>query len=68
MPTKALVKKKKDAIVCIPSQLKGSPECLMRADILFCLGRLSRHYLPPVAVSGEKEESEVRTSRAVQKR
>ena len=34
----------------------------------FCLGCLSRHYLPPVAASGEKDESEVRTSRAVQKR
>ena len=29
----------------------------------FCLSRLSRHYLPPVAASGEKDESEVRTSR-----
>ena len=34
----------------------------------FCLGLLSRHWLPPVAASGEKDESEVRTSRAVQKR
>ena len=34
---------------------------------IFCLKRLSRHYLPPVAASGEKDESEVRTSRTVQK-
>ena len=27
----------------------------------FCLSRLSRHYLPPVAPSGEKDESEVRS-------
>ena len=33
----------------------------------FCLKRLSRHYLPPVAASGEKDESEVRTSRTAQK-
>ena len=33
----------------------------------FGLARLSRHYLPPVAASGEKDESEVRTSRTVQK-
>ena len=41
--------------------------CLTRLS-LFCLERLSRHYLPPVAASGEKDESEVRTSGAVQKR
>ena len=28
----------------------------------FCLERLSRHYLPPVAASGEKDESGVRTT------
>ena len=38
------------------------------ASLFFCLLRLSRHYLPPVAASGEKDESEVRTSRAIQKR
>ena len=32
----------------------------------FCLERLSRHQLPPVAASGEKDESEIRTQRAVQ--
>ena len=31
--------------------------------LAFFLTRLSRHYLPPVAASGEKDESEVRTSR-----
>ena len=35
--------------------------------VFFCLSRLSRHYLPPVGASGEKDESEVRKSRAVQK-
>ena len=33
----------------------------------FGLERLGRHYLPPVAASGEKDESEVRKSRTVQK-
>ena len=37
------------------------------AHAFFCLSRLSRHYLPPVAASGEKDESEVRTLRTVQK-
>ena len=32
-----------------------------------CLERLSRHYLPPVAASGEKDESEVRTSHTIPK-
>ena len=35
--------------------------------VLFCLKRLSRHYLLLVAASGEKDESEVRTSRTVQR-
>ena len=29
--------------------------------LFFCLERLSRHYLPPVAASGEKDESKVRS-------
>ena len=29
-------------------------------QLFFCLVRLSRHYLPPVADYGEKNESEVR--------
>ena len=35
---------------------------------LFCLVRLSRHYLPPVADYGEKNESEVRKSPTLEKR
>ena len=38
------------------------------AALFFCLTRLSRHYLPPVADYGEKQESEVRKSPTVQKR
>ena len=34
---------------------------------VFCLVRLSRHYLPPVADYGEKKEGEVRKSRTLQK-
>ena len=33
----------------------------------FCLKRLSRHYLPPVADYREKDEREVRKSHTVQK-
>ena len=38
----------------------------LRLLFFFCLKRLSRHYLPPVADYGEKDESEVRKSRTVQ--
>ena len=44
----------------------GCP-CFAFGLFFFGLKRLSRHYLPPVAASGEKDESEVRTSRTVQK-
>ena len=40
---------------------------LTRLQLFFCLLRLSRHYLPPVADYGEKDEREVRRSRTVQK-
>ena len=45
----------------------GSWSAKVPSLLLFCLKRLSRHYLPPVAASGEKDESEVRTSRTIQK-
>ena len=32
----------------------------LQASHFFCLERLSRHYLPPVAASGEKDESGVK--------
>ena len=47
----------------------GMNETLLATDGSQCLflSLLSRHYLPPVAASGEKDESDVRTSRTVQK-
>ena len=41
--------------------ISGAPPC-PRPCPLFCLERLSRHYLPPVAASGEKDKSGVRTT------
>ena len=48
---------------------RGTPSMSPAAlFFLFCLVRLSRHYLPPVADYGDKKESEVRKSLTVQKR
>ena len=41
-----------------PRGLCLSSRLLCHAPFFFCLKRLSRHYLPPVAASGEKDESE----------
>ena len=52
---------------CQPLQQALAARMSWKHELFFCLLRLSRHYLPPVADYGEKDEREVRRSRTVQK-